>query len=152
MLTGPAVRGLLQERPHEVVAGARGDGRAHDDGVASACVRAVGLEETRLFDHIVRLGRQSAFERVTHLLLELHERLAVVGLAFENRFPLPLTQEVLADALGLSIVHVNRTLQQLRRGGLIDTRAGWVTLRDHEQMASLANFRPAPKPAPLVAN
>ncbi|MET0338437.1 MAG: Crp/Fnr family transcriptional regulator [Caulobacter sp.] len=123
---------------------------AHPSGVAIACVRACAMEEARLFDHVVRLGRQSALERVAHLLLELHERLAVVGLAFENRFPMPLTQEVLADALGLSIVHVNRTLQQLRRSGLIDTRAGWVTLRDHVQMTELASFRPATQRLAMV--
>lgn len=113
------------------------------EGLAQACQRAACLDEVRLLDHIVRLGRQSAQERVAHLLLELHDRMAKVGLAFEGRFPMPLTQEVLADALGLSIVHLNRTLQQLRRSGVIDTRAGWVSLRDVEQMQFMAQYRPA---------
>ena len=58
---------------------------------------------------------------------------------------MPLTQEVLADALGLSIVHVNRTLQQLRREGLIEARNGYVEILKPEVLVSAADFRP-PRP------
>ena len=58
-----------------------------------------------------------------------------------QRFPLPLTQEIVADALGLSIVHVNRTLQQLRRAGMIELRSGVAILLQPEQMAKLCDYR-----------
>ena len=57
-------------------------------------------------------------------LLEVQERLALVGLATDDRFPLSLTQEMLAGALGLTSVHVNRTMQALRRGGLLTAARG----------------------------
>jgi DNA-binding transcriptional regulator LsrR (DeoR family) len=65
--------------------------------------------------------------------------MAVVGLGDDRRFPMPLTQESLADALGLSTVHVNRTLQQLRRERLIEIAGGEVLLLDADLLASLAD-------------
>lgn len=97
-------------------------------------------EEACLLDHIVRLGRQSALERSAHLFLELRERCAAAGLADGARFPMPLTQEVLSDALGLSIVHLNRTLQQMKRDGLIEHRSGWMTILDTARMKTISDF------------
>lgn len=111
------------------------------EGLANAVSIAGLLDEASLLDHIVRLGRQTAYERMAHLLLELRWRLSAVGLASDRRFPLPLTQEVLADALGLSIVHVNRTLQQLRREGLLEMRAGAVELLKPEVLVATSDFR-----------
>jgi hypothetical protein len=88
--------------------------------IGKAVALAVSRRELVLLDQILRLGCLTAFERMADLLLDLWRRLTVVGLADGRGFPLPLTQEVLADVLGLSIVHVNRTLQQLRRERLID--------------------------------
>lgn len=104
------------------------------------------LEQGLLLDHVVRLGRQTAYERVAHFLLELQRRLEIAGLGDSQRFPLPLTQEILADALGLSIVHVNRTLQQLRRERLIELRSGVAILLQPELLAGISDFRP-PSPA-----
>jgi CRP-like cAMP-binding protein len=103
----------------------------------SAC-----FEEGLLLDHIVRLGRQTAYERTAHLLLELHWRLALIGRADERSFTMPLTQEVLADFLGLSIVHVNRTLQQLRRERLIEMSGSHVVLLDMPQLTAIADYQP----------
>lgn len=103
----------------------------------SAC-----LEEGLLLDHIVRLGRQTAYERTAHLLLELHWRLALIGRADGRSFSMPLTQEVLADFLGLSIVHVNRTLQQLRRERLIEMSGSNVTLVDAAQLRTISDYQP----------
>jgi len=108
------------------------------EGLASAVSIAATLDEASLLDHIVRLGRQTAYERMAHLFLELRWRLSAVGLGNERKFPLPLTQEVLADALGLSIVHVNRTLQQLRREGLLEMRGGSVELYKSDVLAAAA--------------
>lgn len=109
-------------------------------GLVSALARIAYLDQGLLLDHLVRLGRQSAYERVAHLLLELQERLEAVGSMEGNQYALPLTQEAMADALGLSIVHMNRTLQQLRRDRLIELRGGTVSLLDPQRMASIADF------------
>jgi CRP-like cAMP-binding protein len=110
-------------------------------GIARAIAAADLLEDALLLDHAVRLGRLTAFERVAHFLLELAHRLETAGLGDRQRFPLPLTQEIVADALGLSIVHVNRTLQQLRRAGMIELRSGVAILLQPEQMAKLCDYR-----------
>ena len=98
-------------------------------------------DEQGLRDHVVRLGRQTAYERMVHLLLDFHDRLSAAGLSDHESFNLPLTQETLADALGLSVVHVNRTLQQIRRDGLLELRGGSVTLLQPERMAVIADWR-----------
>jgi len=116
-------------------------------GLARAFDAHERLEQGLLLDHMVRLGRQTAYERVAHCLLELQGRLEIAGLGDAQRFPLPLTQEVLADALGLSIVHVNRTLQQLRREGLIELRSGVAILLQRELLADIADFRPPTRQA-----
>ena len=98
-------------------------------------------EHAALLDHIVRLGRQSALERLCHFFLEMRDRTRAAGLAeSEERFPLPLTQEVLADALGLSIVHLNRTLQEMKRDGLMRMRGGWLDLLDMHRLEVLAAY------------
>src|SRR2546423_10634614 len=93
-------------------------------GLTTACLMSASTDEAYLLGQVVRIGRQTAYERVAHLLLELHFRLRVVGLATDDFMPLPLTQQIIADALGLSIVHLNRTLQQLRRDGIVEVKSG----------------------------
>jgi CRP-like cAMP-binding protein len=114
--------------------------------VAEALLIASALEEANLLDQVVRLGRQTAYERLAHLLLELHHRLLAVGLASESGFAMPLTQEVLADATGLSIVHVNRVLQQMRREHLLQLQAGQLRFPDRQRLADIADYRP-PQPS-----
>lgn len=97
-------------------------------------------DEVNLLHHIVRLGRQSAFERLAHLILELRDRTALAGLAQGGQFPMPLTQEVLSDALGLSIVHLNRTVQQLKRDGLIEIKCGRVSILDNRRLETIADY------------
>jgi CRP-like cAMP-binding protein len=117
-------------------------------GLARAFTLAAQLDQALLLDHMVRLGRQTAYERVAHFLLELQRRLEIAGLGDNQRFPLPLTQEILADALGLSIVHVNRTLQQLRRERLIELRSGVAILLQPDLLASVSDYRPVAVTAP----
>ena len=107
-----------------------------------AIVWSVLREHSVLAEHVVRLGRRSAYERVGHLLMELLRRLQLVRLAGEKDFELPLTQEILADTLGLSVVHVNRTLRRLRNQGLIrlNPRSRWIIIEDPERLAELADF------------
>lgn len=102
---------------------------------------AAAAQQGRLIDHMVRLGRQTAYERMAHLLLELFGRLAEIGETRGDSFQLPVKQEILADALGLSLVHVNRTLQQMRRDGLIDMRGARMTLRDRPALQGACGWR-----------
>lgn len=93
-------------------------------------------------EHIVSLGRRSAGERLGHLLCELFARLSMAGLIERPEFTLPLTQLDLADTLGLSIVHVNRTLKYLRETELVVTRGRQVIIRNLDELASFAQFDP----------
>jgi CRP-like cAMP-binding protein len=114
--------------------------REHPE-IAVAQRLAARDDEARLIDHVVRLGRQTAYERLAHLILELHARLTMIGSVQEDGFEFPLTQEVLADVLGLSVVHVNRTLQQFRRERLIDLRSGQLRLLNPELLVAVSDFR-----------
>lgn len=90
----------------------------------------------------VNLGQRTAFERVGHLLCELFLRLRSVGLTEDTACDLPLTQVELADALGLSNVHINRTLQELRRSGLIVLKGGRLTIPDFPALQRASLFNP----------
>jgi CRP-like cAMP-binding protein len=114
---------------------------------------SASLDEAYLLNNIVRLGRQTAYERMCHLLLEIHERLAMAGVGEGDSFPMPLIQEMLADATGLSIVHANRTLQHLRREHLLDLHGGRARLLDRAALDAIADYRrPAPSMARAVAH
>lgn len=91
----------------------------------------------------VSLGRRSALERMAHLFCEMEIRLEVVGLSNGGRFDLQLTQEELAECLGITSVHVNRTLQQLREDEVVEFRSGQVTIHDREQLHRIAAFDPS---------
>ena len=93
------------------------------------------LDEAYLLGHIVQLGRLNAQERIGDFLLEIYERLSLAGLTVGGSFEMPLTQEMLADALGLTPVHVNRMIQQARRDGDLMWKSGRVLLRDPERTA-----------------
>ena len=88
----------------------------------------------------VSLGRRSAQERMAHLFCEMDVRLEVVGLASNGSYDLMLTQEELAECLGNTPVHVNRTLQQLREQGLLEFRGGKVTIHDRTGLRHVALF------------
>jgi CRP-like cAMP-binding protein len=90
----------------------------------------------------VNLGRRDALERVAHLICEVYERLRVVGMVDGNSFAFPVTQMDLADATGLSTVHLNRTLQELRGSGLITLRDRTLTILDSQALGSTALFNP----------
>lgn len=90
----------------------------------------------------INLGRRLALERVAHLLCEIHERLRPVGLIEGNSCAFPVTQTDLADATGLSVVHLNRTLQELRSSGMIMLRDRTLTITDLDAIKSAALFSP----------
>ncbi len=88
----------------------------------------------------VNLGRRDARARIAHLLCEIARRLEVAGLAEDYRYELPMTQEQLADATGLTSVHVNRVLQALAREGLIERNKRFVGIPDWERLRQAAGF------------
>lgn len=77
---------------------------------------------------LVSLGRMTALERIAHLLLELFDRMRQAGLAYGQQCAMPLTQIEIADLMGLTPVHVNRTLQSLRARGLIELQSKWLRI------------------------
>ncbi len=92
---------------------------------------------------VVNVGRRSAYQRIAHLLCELITRMHAAGLAKDYTCDLPITQTELADAAGLSTVHVNRTLQELRGKGLIELQNGTFVALDWAGLKEAAGFDPA---------
>ena len=92
-------------------------------------------------EHLVNIGRRSALERTAHFFMELTERLSLIGLATEAEYKCPLSQFVLADALGLTAVHVNRVLRQLRELDLLTLRKGSVRVHDLNRLRKLAGYQ-----------
>jgi CRP-like cAMP-binding protein len=89
---------------------------------------------------IAGLGRRTALERLAHLLCELRVRLEWAGVQAAAGFVLPLTQTDLGDAIGMTAVHLNRTLQKLRAGNLIQLRSGLLKIIDAPAVEALAGF------------
>lgn len=110
----------------------------------SAAVRWCNArEESILMERLISLGRRSAYERTAHVLLELCRRLHLLGLAPRHRFHFPVTQQLLADVLGLSTVHVNRTLRQMQSDGLIrvlTNRGMEMDIQDYDRLCHIAGF------------
>lgn len=108
--------------------------------LATAVLWAASRDEAMVVEHLVDVGRRNAAERMAHFLLELGARLELVGLGDKDGYACPLTQYLLADALGLSAVHVNRVLRQLREAGMVTFRDGFVAFDNHDKLADFAQF------------
>lgn len=89
---------------------------------------------------LLSIGQRSPLERLAHLFVELYERLRAVGLTNGPSFEFPITQHHLAEANGLSLVHVNRTLQEMRRGGLIELAERQLRIMDIDHLKKIAMF------------
>jgi len=88
------------------------------------------------------LGRMEARERFAHFFCELRDRLNTVGLLKDDRYELPVTQEELGDAFGISTVHVNRGLQDLRADGLITSSGKTLIINDWERLQQVGQYNP----------
>ncbi len=95
-------------------------------------------DERRLHNWVIALGRGNAVERIATLMLDFRGRLMQAGLVNGDDFQLPLTQEQIGDHLGLTVVHVNRTLKRLREEGVLSTASGHARIHDVEALASYA--------------
>ena len=109
--------------------------------LGAALLWAASRDEAMVVEHLVSVGRRSAIERTAHFFMELAERLTLIGQASETEFHCPLSQLVLADALGLTAIHVNRVLRQLREQGLLTVRRGRVEIHDLGGLRKLSGFQ-----------
>lgn len=125
--------------PHDVV---RAIKRAHP-GVGNALDRYSMIDAAIYREWICNVGRRTALERVAHLICECYARMRAVGIATLSNFELPLTQTEIGDASGLSNVHVNRTMKELRRLGLIETNAKIHGILNWEKLQEAGDFDPA---------
>ena len=109
--------------------------------LAAAIFWSFSCEAAMYAEHLIDVGRRSALERIAHFLLELLTRLQVIGLADERSYQMPLTQELVGDALGLSVPHVSRTLKQLREEDLVAIEGQRVIIKNVEALGRLADFQ-----------
>jgi CRP-like cAMP-binding protein len=98
------------------------------------------VDEGVLRAWIVNIGRRDAYEGVAHLMCELHLRMKNVGLVEDGTFHMPVTQEELADTLGITAVHVNRVLQRLRSEGLIELSGRVLKILDVNALIEASGF------------
>ena len=110
--------------------------------IAQALGWATLVDKATLREWLAGVGRRPADQQAAHLFCELFVRLRAVGLAEDNAYALPLTQEALSDVLGLSVVHMNRVVQRLRSSGLLEWRTGRVRIPDFERLSKFAGFNP----------
>lgn len=129
-LTDIQVRSLDHRRLREIV--------AKDHAASMRVMFQLADDERRLQNWIAALGKGNADERIATLLLDLRGRLSQAGLANGDAFRMPMTQQEIADHLGLTLVHVNRVLRRLREAGIVTVQHGAVTVGGIDQLAQLA--------------
>ena len=100
------------------------------------------VDEATLREWLVNLGQRNAKQRIAHLFCEIHLRLQSIGLANGGTFDLPITQDELGDTTGLSSVHVNRSLQDLRAANLIQLQGGKLVIPDIGRLRKWSGFNP----------
>ncbi|MBX3579454.1 MAG: Crp/Fnr family transcriptional regulator [Rhizobiaceae bacterium] len=112
-------------------------------GIARALWRSTLVDGAIFREWVANIGGRQAYQRIGHLLCEIFVRLSAVGRVVDGRCRLPFTQSELAEAAGLSIVHVNRTLQEWRKQGLIELLSGQLTIPDLAAACEAADFDPS---------
>lgn len=111
---------------------------AQDHAVSVRVMFQFAEDERRLHNWLAALGQGDASERIAALLMNLRGRLHQAGLTRRDGFPMPLTQQELADHLGLTVVHVNRVLRRLRESGVVTVHGGTVTVDDIARLSQIA--------------
>jgi CRP-like cAMP-binding protein len=114
---------------------------AHEPSIAALLVKRISIDGAICREWIVNIGRRHALSRMAHLFCEFFVRQRALGIASDNVMSLPLTQVELGDATGLSAVHVNRVMQELRRRGLISSRGNHHRVTDWRGLMSIGDFR-----------
>lgn len=108
--------------------------------LGAAILWSTSRDEAMVVEHLVNIGRRTPLARTAHFFLELKERLTLVGLATDTEYHCPLNQYVLADALGLSAIHVNRVLRKLRESNILVLRGKKVFIHDLEGLKQVAGY------------
>lgn len=108
--------------------------------LATAILWAASRDEAMVVEHLVGLGRRSALQRTAHFLLEMGARLKLVGLGTNEGYYCPLSQFMLADALGLTAVHINRVLRTLREDGVMTLNNKQVRFLNLERLTEIGEF------------
>lgn len=108
--------------------------------LSAAFWRETLVDASVLREWLLNIGRRDAYARIAHLLCEFLLRLKAVGLVENGAFDFPITQAELADATGISAVHMNRALQVLRRNGLIQTKRTRLIVPDWEKLKEAGEF------------
>lgn len=111
-----------------------------DPGLAGLFFWLAAGDSAVASERLIDMGQRSALERMAHFILELSTRLQLAGIGTHAGFPCPMTQYVMGDALGLTSVHVNRVLRDLRTARLAHHRRGWISLLDTETLSEVARF------------
>jgi CRP-like cAMP-binding protein len=121
------LRALVRERPP----------------IAEALWRDSLIDASIFREWVLNVGRRDAMARISHMICEFVARCQGVGLYNERRFVLPLTQDQIADATGLTAVHVNRTLKALTEEGVLEGGLRAYRVADWKRLAALGEFDPA---------
>jgi CRP-like cAMP-binding protein len=116
---------------------------ASHPGIAEAFWRDSAADGSIFAEWVVNVGRRDALTRVAHVFCEMAFRFEKSGHGDRHSYSLPMTQEHLGDATGLTSVHVNRTLRDLRDKSVVDFRGGTVTIQDWDLLVSTGDFDPA---------
>jgi CRP-like cAMP-binding protein len=110
--------------------------------IGEALWRETLIDAAIFREWIVNVGQRPGPVRLAHLLLEMKQRLAVIGGVNGASFELPMNQQELADALGITAVHVSRVMKELRERGLVDFQRHLVVIRDEQRLRELGDFDP----------
>ncbi|AHY51396.1 Crp/Fnr family transcriptional regulator [Bradyrhizobium japonicum] len=108
--------------------------------VAELFWRDTLIDSAMFREWIVNVGQRPAPARLAHVMIELRERLRVIERLDGNSFEMPLTQEQIGEALGITAVHANRVIKQLRQEGIVELHRGRVTVLDERKFLELADF------------
>lgn len=111
-----------------------------DGALGMKIARSMARLNAILAEHLMSAGRRNALTKTAHFLLELEERLSSDGMSALGRYECPLAQHELADILGMTTVHVNRTLGELRKADLISFKSGHVDVIDRKKLVKLTGF------------
>lgn len=108
--------------------------------VSRAFYTILSREQAMLYERIISLGRRTALEKVAHFIIEISVRLSTLEVDVTKSFEFPIRQDHIADILGLSSIHVNRSMNELKRHSYIKYDRNFLTILDREKLLSLANF------------
>jgi CRP-like cAMP-binding protein len=119
-----ALKILVRERPN----------------VAEVFWRDTLIDSAMFREWIVNVGQRPAASRLAHIVVELRERLKVIGRSQADRVEMPLTQEQIGEAMGITPIHANRIIKQLREDGVLEFHRGYVTVLNENKLEELAQF------------